>query len=164
MKKKKKQNIILGIIAAVVIVTVVGLFYSAEQTRIKGFNFGNNLQTIQEELKTLQTDFQTEMKILEEGDSTTGEFLRFADNHIEEMEELLSKYEELEPPEAFASSVELFKFSTLSQLESDLEMIKFIETGEDGAKIRSDALMRDAFEYELSALEKYNAAKAGLDP
>jgi len=164
LKKRKKQNIIFGVIGILIIISVIGVFYSAEQTRNKGFSFGNYLQGIQEELKKLQTDFQTEIKILEEGDSTTSEFLEFSEKHILNMEELVLKYDTLEPPEAFTSSVELFRLSTQSQLESDKEMIQWIKTGDEGAKIRSDSLLQDAFEYELSALEKYNAAKAGIDP
>lgn len=163
MKKRKKENIIFGIIGILVLVVVIGFFYSAEQTRNQGLSFGNNLQSIQEDLKQLQTDFHSEMRILDEGDSTLEEFLEFSENHILKMKELIFRYDSLEAPQAFVSSVELFRFSTQSQLESDIEMIQWIESGDEGAKIRSDALIKDAFEYELAALEKYNAAKAGID-
>ena len=155
---------ILGIIGIIVIILVVGIFYAAEQTRNKGFAFGNNLQSIQDDLKKLQTGFQAEMRILEEGDSTLDEFLEFSEKHVLEMQELVNRYDSLEPPEAFVSSLELFKFSTLSQMESDMELIQWIKTKDEGAKIRSDSLINDAFEYELAALEKYNAAKGGVDP
>ena len=164
MKKRKKENIIFGIIGIFVIIIVIGFFYSAEQTRNKGFSFGNNLQTIQEDLKKLQTNFQAEIRILEEGDSTSNEFLEFSEKHISKMEELVLRYDALESPEAFVSSVELVRLSTQSQLESDKEMILWITVGDEGAKIRSDSLIKDAFEYELAALEKYNAAKTGIDP
>jgi hypothetical protein len=164
LKKRKKQNAIFGIIGILVIVLVIGVFYSAEQTRNKGLFFGNNLQSIQEDLKKLQTDFQTEMRILEEGDISTSEFLEFSERHVLKMEKLVLRYDTLEPPKAFVSSVELFRFSTQSQLESDKEMIQWIKTGDEGAKIRSDSQLKDAFEYELAALQKYNAAKAGIDP
>ena len=159
MKKKKKENIIFGIIGILVIIIVIGFFYSAEQTRNKGFSFGNNLQSIQDVLKKSQTDFQTEMRILEEGDSTINEFLEFSENHILKMEEIILRYDSLEPPEAFVSSVELFRLSTQSQLESDKEMIQWLKTGDEGAKVRSDSLIQEAFEYELAALEKYNAGE-----
>ena len=138
--------------------------YSTEQNRLKGFSFGNNLQNIQDDLKKIQTNFQVELTVLEEEDSTLEEFLDFSEKHILKMEELILRYDELEPPEAFVSSVELFRLSSESQLESDKEMIQWVKTGDDGAKIRSDALIKDAFEYELAALEKYNAAKGGIDP
>ena len=164
MKKRKKQNVIFGLIGIIIIISVIGVFYNAEQTRNKGFAFGNNLQIIQEELKKLQTNFQTEKTILEERGGSLSEFLEFSEKHILKMEDLVLRYDTLEPPEAFVSSVELFRLSTQSQLESDKEMIQWIKTGEEGSKIRSDSLIKDAFEYELAALEEYNAAKGGINP
>lgn len=164
MKKRKKENIIFGIVGFLVIIIIIGFFYSAEQTRNKGFSFGNDLQNIQEDLKKLQTNLQVEMRILEEGDITLQDFSDFAKKHIASMKELVLRYDALDSPQAFTSSVELFRLSTQSQLESDEEMIQWILEGDEGAKIRSDALIKDAFEYELAALEKYNAAKSGIDP
>jgi len=139
-------------------------YYSVEQTRIKGFTFGNNLQKIQEDLKKIQTDFQSEITILEEGDISKDEFLGYSDMHISKMEELVSRYDTLDPPEAFSSSVELFKLSTQSQLESDKEIIRWIQSGDADAKIRSDSLMEESFGYEMAALAKFNAVKTGIDP
>jgi hypothetical protein len=163
LKKRRKENIIFGVIGIFLIIIVIGFFYSAEQTRNKGFAFGNNLQNIQDDLKKLKDDLRGEMRILEEGESTLDEFLEFSEKHVSKMEELVLRYDSLESPEAFKSSVELFKLSSQSQLESDKEMIIWISEEDDGAKIRSDSLIKDAFEYELAALEKYNAAKGGID-
>jgi len=162
--RKKRQNIILGIIAVIVIGLVIAYYYSAEQTRIKGFTFGNNLQRIQEDLKKIQTDFQSEITVWEDGDISKDEFLEYSDAHISKMEELVSRYDVLDPPEVFSSSVELFKLSTQSQLESDKEIIRWIQSGDMDAKIRSDSLMEESFGYEMAALAKFNAVKAGIDP
>ena len=164
MLRKKRQNIILGIIAVIVIGLVIAYYYSAEQTRIKGFTFGNNLQRIQEDLKKIQTDFQSEITVWEDGDISKDEFLEYSDAHISKMEELVSRYDVLDPPEVFSSSVELFKLSTQSQLESDKEIIRWIQSGDMDAKIRSDSLMEESFGYEMAALAKFNAIKAGIDP
>ena len=164
MSRKKRQNIILGIIAIVVIGLVIMYYYSADQTRIKGFTFGNNLQRIQEDLKKIQTDFQSEITIWEDGDISKDEFLEYSDAHISKMEELVSRYDALDPPEVFSSSVELFKLSTQSQLESDKEIIRWIQSGDIDAKIRSDSLMEESFGYEMAALAKFNDAKTGIDP
>ncbi len=74
MLRKKRKNIILGIIGAVLISLVIGYNYSAEQIKIKGFNFGNNLQVIQEDLKKIETDFQSEITIFQEGKTSLEEF------------------------------------------------------------------------------------------
>jgi len=164
LSRKQRQNIILGVFAIVIIGLVIAYFYSSEQTRIKGFTFGNNLQMIQEDLKKIQTDFQSEVTILEEGDISKDEFLEYSNTHISKMQELISRYDTLEPPETFSSSVELFKLSTESQLESDKEIIRWIQSGNADAKIRSDSLMEESFGYEMAALAKFNAAKAGIQP
>lgn len=164
MSKKKRKNTILGIIGITLIVLVIGYYYSADQTRIRGFNFGNYLQAIQEDLKKIETDFQSEITIFQEGDSSTEEFLEYSESHISKMEELILKYDDLEPPTAFASSVEFFKLSTQSQLEADKEIIQWIKNDDENAKIRSDSLIQEAFEFELAALAKFNAAKAGIQP
>ena len=164
MSKKKRKNIILGIIGLAFIILVIGYYYSAEQIRIKGFNFGNNLQVIQDDLKRIETDFQSEITIFQEGDSSIEEFLEYSDLHISKIEELILRYDDLEPPTAFHSSVEFFKLSTQSQLQGDKEIIQWIKNEDENAKIRSDSLIQEAFEYELAALAKFNAAKAGIEP
>ncbi len=70
MKKRKKQNITLAVIATVILVAVISYNYSADQTKIKGFNFGNELQRIQDEVKKLQNDFESKTIQWQEGDLT----------------------------------------------------------------------------------------------
>ena len=164
MSRKKRNNIILGIIGVILISLVIGYYYSAEQTRIKGFNFGNNLQVIQEDLKKTETDFESEITLFQEGETSLEEFLEYSNMHISKIEELILRYDNLEPPYAFTSSVDLFKLSSQSQLEADKETIQWIKNKDKGAKIRSDSLFQDAFEFELAALAKFNAAKAGVEP
>jgi hypothetical protein len=164
LKKKKRNSIILGIIIVVIIGLVVSFYYTAEQTRIKGFTFGNELQSIQEDLKKIQTDFESEVSMRQDGEISNDEFLEYSKTHVSKMEELISRYDTLEPPLTFTTSVELFKLSTQSQLEGDKETIQWVQTGDAGAKIRSDALIKEAFEYELEALAKFNAAKTGIQP
>ena len=164
MSRKKRKNIILGIIGTVLISLVIGYNYSAEQTRIKGFNFGSNLQVIQEDLKKIETDFQSEITLFQEGENSLEEFLEYSNMHISKIEELILRYDSLESPYAFTSSVDLFKLSSQSQLNADKETIQWIKNNDESAKVRSDSLFQDAFEFELAALAKFNAAKAGIEP
>ena len=64
------------------------------------------------------------------------------------LKKIISRYDNLTPPELFKSSVELFKISSETQLESDVEFIKWITTGDESAKIRSDTQIQEAYEYE----------------
>lgn len=164
MKRKQKQNIIIGIIGIIVVGITIAYFYSTDQARIKGFSFGNNLQSIQEDLKKLQTDFDSKVRIWKEGDMSADEFFEYSDKHITKMEKLIFRYDTLSPPDVFASSVELFKLSTQSQLESDKQFIEWLKTDDESSKIRSDALIQESFEYEMAALANFNEAKAGINP
>ncbi|MFQ5573565.1 MAG: hypothetical protein ACE5EJ_04885 [Nitrosopumilaceae archaeon] len=164
MKKKKIQNIAIAAIAAVIIGGIIGYNYYIDQITVKGFNFGNELQKIQDNVKKLQNDYSSKIVQWEEGDLTKEEVLEYSKYHVLEMERIIPRYGELVPPEPYVSSVELFKLSTESQLESDKEFIKWLETGDESHMIRSDSLIQESFQYELAALADYKAAQQGLKP
>jgi hypothetical protein len=162
LKKSKKQNIVLISVAVIIIGAIISYNYSAEQTRQKGFNFGNELQQIQENVKQAQIEFNSKITQWKEGDLNQQELIKFSDNHVKKLEEIITKYDILTPPKQFAPSVELFKLSTQSQLESDKEFIEGIKTEDESHYIRSDSLLQESFEYEMTALSEFNAAKIGL--
>ena len=105
MRKKQKQRIILGIISVSLIAATISYFYSADQVKIQGFAFGNNLKSIQDELKSLQIEFISKSTSLKELDITKVEFLEFADLHLKKIENIVVRYDELSPPPSFAVSV-----------------------------------------------------------
>ena len=60
MKKNKKQNITIAAIAIIIIGAIIAYNYSAEQTKQKGFQFGNELSQIQQDVADLQIKFYSE--------------------------------------------------------------------------------------------------------
>ena len=165
MKKSKKQNIIIVSIAIIIIITIGSIAsyrYSVDQTKQKGLQFGNELQQIQEEVKQLQTEFNSKVIQWKEGDLSQQELSEYSKTHVEKLQNVILKYDGLIPPKQFAPSVELFKLSTQTQLDSDKEFIEWIKTNDTSHKIRSDSLIQESFEYEMTALGEFNAAKAGL--
>ncbi len=162
MKKSKKQNIIIVAIAVIIIGVIAGYNYSVDQTKQKGLRFGNELQQIQEEVKQIQTGFNSKVTQWEEGDLSQQELEEYSIGHIEKLQNAILKYEDLIPPKQFESSVELFRLSTQAQLDSDKEFIEWIKTRDDSHNIRSDSLLQESFEYEMMALGEFNAAKSGL--
>ena len=162
MKKNKIQNIAIAGIAAVIIGSIIGYNYYIDQINVKGFNFGNELQQIQDVVTKLQNDFSSKIVQWKEGDLTKEELLEYSNNYISEMEKIIPRYGKLVPPEPYVTSVELFKLSTESQIESDREFIKWIETGDDSHMIRSESLIQEALQYELAALADYKDAQRGL--
>ncbi len=162
MKKNKIQNVTIVIIGIVLIGAIIAYNYSADQIKQKGFQFGNELAQIQDEVAKLQREFYSEKIKWDEGDITKEELLRFYEKHVDKFRNVVSKYDKLSTPELFESSVELFKISSETQLRSDIEYVKWITTGDEYAKIRSDAQIQEAYEYENLGLVEFQLAKAGI--
>ena len=155
----------IAVIAGILIIaSSIFIVYSNDQGTIRGKIFGEELQIIQEDLKKLTHTFDSKVSMFKEGSLDREEFLKLTKNHIGEMEELIIQYDNLSVPKSFVSSVKLFKLSSESQLESDKQMIEWVQTGDDTKRIRSDSLLQDSFEYEMSALAKYKLAQGQLNP
>jgi hypothetical protein len=156
-KGSKKRFTVL--IAIILIGITIFYFYSAEQGKIRGYNFGNDLQIIQEELKNEQLSFYSNVRMWEENSITKNEILKLSEIHIKNMNGIISKYDTLQIPDTFSGAVKIFKLSTESQLESDIHLINWIEFGDESEKIRSNEILQQSFEYELAGLTSYNNAK-----
>ena len=156
-KGSKKRFTVL--IAIILIGITIFYFYSAEQGKIRGYNFGNDLQIIQEELKNEQLNFYSNVRMWEENSITKNEILKLSEMHIKNMNGIISKYDTLQIPDTFSGAVKIFKLSTESQLESDEHLINWIEFGDESEKIRSNEILQQSFEYELAGLTSYNNAK-----
>ena len=146
-------------IGIILIGITIFYFYSAEQGKIRGYNFGNDLQIIQEELKNEQSSFYSNVRMWEENSITKSEILKLSETHIKNMNGIISKYDTLQIPDTFSGAVKIFKLSTESQLESDVHLINWIEFGDESEKIRSNEILQQSFEYELAGLTSYNSAK-----
>ena len=168
MKKKQKKSVKTVFSAIIIGVVIIGAsiyyFYSAEQAQIRGFNFGNDIQAIQDELKTEQSDFYSKVSMYNEESITKDQFLRFADNHVLKMKNIIAAYNDLQMPDVFSGSVKLFKLSTETQLESDQHRINWIKNDDQSEKIRADELLQASFEYEMAALALFEKAKSNPNP
>jgi len=162
LKKKKIQNIIIVTIAIFIIGSIIAYNYSVEQTKQKGLQFGIELDQIQKDVNQLQIKFYSEKNRWEEGDLSKEGLLEYYEKHLMEFKEIISRYDELTPPELFKSSVELLKLSSETQLESDSEFIEWIKSGDESAKIRSDTQIQEALEYEMLGLVEFYSAKIGV--
>jgi hypothetical protein len=162
LKKKKLQNILIGVIALSIIGAIVAYNYSADQARQRGFQFGVQLEQIQQDVKDMQSKFYSEKTSWEEGDISKEELLEFYDSHIEDFRKVISRYDALVPPKIFQSSVELLKMSSETQLLSDSDYIEWIKTGDESAKVRSDTYFQESVEYEMQGLVEFYSAKTGV--
>ena len=162
MKKKKIQNIVILSIAIVIISSIIAYNYSVDITKQKGLQFGNELSQIENELSDIQGQFYSEKTKWNEGDVSKEELIEFYKNHVNNFKEIILKYNKLTPPELFQNSVALLKISAETQLESDLQFIDWIKTGDESAKIRSDALIQESYEYQNLGLVEFQTAKMGI--
>jgi len=162
LKKKKIQNIIILAIIVLIIGSIIAYNYSVDQKKQKGLEFGNKLKQIQEDISQLQIQFYSEKTKWDEEDISKEELLEFYKVHLDKFKEIISRYDKLSPPELFQSSVDLFKISSETQLESDSQYIEWIKTGDELAKIRSDTQIQEAYEYENLGLVEFQLAKKGI--
>ena len=170
MKKEiKKHNSKKGTYIAIVIgIIIIGVaityFYSIEQAKIRGLSFGKNLELIQLDLKILQDQYESSLRVWKEGSITKDQILQVSNDHLQKFKELIPRYDTLVPPKTFVPSVNLFKLSTEKQLESDKMLVEWIKSGDNSSLTRSDSLLQESFEYEMAALSSYHHAKAGTQP
>jgi len=164
--KKKKQTTVYAAIAVGVIIIALSIFfvYSNDQAKERGKAFGKALEFIQDDLRKLTHSFDSKVSMFKQGDIDKEIFLEFAEKHEREMEKIILRYDNLQIPQTFVSSVELFKLSSETQLESDKHMMEWIMTGDETARIRSDSLLQQSFEYEMAALSKFKLAQGQTNP
>ena len=163
-KSSKKGLYFVIVIGVVIVGLVIAVSYHVDQAKISGQRFGTNLEQIQADLKSEVSGYESKLTIWKEGGSTKQDMLQISENHLAELEKILERYDKLTTPQAFVSSVELFKRSTQTQIESDKLIKEWIKTGDNSTKIRSDELLQQSFEYETSALDSFNMAKKGSTP
>ncbi len=164
LRKRQKRRIVLVLILGAILAGAIWYGYQADQQKIRGGAFGADIKGIQDDLVLLQDAFDSAERTYHEGGMTGQEFLEIAGGHFVQMEALIQRYDGLEPPESFAPSVELFRLSTESQLERDLQIALWIDTGDESHGVRADELHQESFSYELAALASYKGAQAGQKP
>ncbi len=162
MKKIKIQNITIAAVAIILVVAVIAYSYSADQTKQKGSQFGKELEQIQQDVAELQTRFYSEKTKHDEGDISKEELSEYYKKHVNRFEKIISRYDKLSIPESFVSAVALFKISSETQLASDIEYIRWISTGDESAKVRSDTQIQESYDYENLGLAVFQRAKAGV--
>jgi len=113
-------------IAVGVIIIGMSIFfvYSSDQAKERGKAFGKAVEFVQDDLRKLTHSFDSKVSMFKQGDISKGEFLEFTEKHEHEIGKIILRYNNLQIPQSFVSSVELFKLSAETQLESDHYMIE----------------------------------------
>ncbi|MDA0756591.1 MAG: hypothetical protein O3C04_05535 [Crenarchaeota archaeon] len=158
--KSKFPSIIIG---AVIIGIIVFYFYSAEQAKIRGFAFGNEIQSLQEEVQNEQERFISSIAKWNENTISDDEMIKIGEKHLDTFNELLNKYDQLQPPDTFSRSVKLLKLSLEYQIESHEHRLGWIKNGDKLELIRSQELTQLSFEAEQAGLKSFNDAKVEIE-
>ena len=165
MKKKRLPNPkrrlqISIVIGAIIVVIVIAISYNFDKAELKGQKFGDDLALIQSDLKNETQKFDYQLSLYEKNQLSRSDMLNITDKHIEKMQNFLIKYDNLNPPEPFVPSLQLFRLSTQTQLESDQLLREWVQTGDNVTRIKSDNLLQQSFQYEMNALQSFNSAKS----
>ena len=151
-------------VGVIIIGMSIFFVYSSEQAKTRGQAFGKAIEFLQEDLRKQTHMFDSKISMFKREDIGKDEFLESTKNHENDMKKIILRYDNLQIPQSFVSSVELFKLSAETQLESDHYMIEWVRTGEDAAHIRSDSLLQQSFDYEMAALSKFKLAQGQTNP
>ena len=163
-KKKKSSSKFLPILIVVILIGIsIYYFYSADQAKIRGFTFGNEIQMLQQEIHDEQSRFISSISKWEENAISDREMIRIGEEHIETFNKLLKEYDNLQPPDSFARSVKLFKLSLEYQIESHEHRLEWIKSGDELELVRFQELTQLSFEAEQAGLKSFNDAKAGIE-
>ena len=153
-------------IAVGVIIIGMSIFfvYSSDQAKERGKAFGKAIEFVQNDLRKQTHEFDSKVSMFKRGDISKGEFLEFAEKHEREMEKIILQYGNLLIPQPFVPAVKLFKLSAETQLESDKYMIEWVSTGDDTARVRSDQILHQSFQYEQAALYEFDLQQRKANP
>ncbi len=165
MRKKKTSGknhtipIAIGV-GITIVAIVIAINYYLDQTSISGQRFGDQLSQIQSDLKNETLSFDAQLTQYKNGQISKDQMLKITNYHILVMKNILPRYEQLKAPESFVPSLQLFKLSTETQIESDDILREWINTGDNATRAKSDQLLQQSFQYEMNALQSYENAKS----
>lgn len=146
-------------VAIVAIVILVN--YYLDQTTLSGQRFGDQLAQIQSDLKNETQSFDQNLTQYKNNQISKDQMLKITDDHILAVKNILPRYEDLKAPELFKPSLQLFKLSTETQIQSDETLRDWITTGDNATRAKSDQQLQQSFQYEMNALQSYETAKTG---
>jgi len=149
-----------------VIIIALSMFfvYSSDQAKERGKAFGKAIEFLQEDLRKTYHLFDSKVSMFKQGDINKDDFLKFAEKHEREMEKIILRYDNLQTPQLFIPSVELFKLSAETQFEADKYIIEWIRTNDDTAHVRSVSLYDQSLQYEQAALLEFNLVQSQTNP
>ena len=151
-------------VGVIIIALSMFMVYSSDQAKERGKAFGKAIEFVQDDLRKQTHSFDSKVSMFKQGNISKDEFLDFAENHQNEMEKIILRYDNLQTPKVFVPAVELFKLSAETQFEADKYVTEWIMTGDETAQIRSDSFYYQSLQYEQAALLEFNLVQSSTNP
>ena len=151
-------------VGVLIIALSVFFVYFNEQAKIRGEAFGKAIEFVQEDLRKTYHSFDSKVSMYNQGNITKDDFLKLAEKHEVEMEKIIARYSNLQPPQQFTPAVKLFKLSAETQFEADKYIIEWIRTEDETAYVRSVSLYDQSLQYEQAALLEFNLVQSQTNP
>ncbi len=157
-KDPKSKQFLVTVIAGAIIATVVGISYVLMTQATDKENYVRLIQIISDRSREFTQAYENSITEWNDGEISREEMLQITDNHLEHLNGLLAELRSMEPPEKFRLAHELSILSLNHELQSDMHMRNYIETGNDDEYDRSVEFLQKAFDYETQAFEEFSRA------
>ncbi len=157
-KDPKSQQFQVIVIGGAIIATVVGISFVLMTQATNNESYIKSIQTISDQSRASTQAYENSINEWYDGKITREEMLQITDNQLENLNALLTRLRDIEPPEKFQFAHELSILSLSHELQSDRHMRNYIETGNDDERDRSVEFFQKAFDYETQAFEEFSRA------
>lgn len=116
---------------------------------------GIKLANLQHALQNETLSFTKNLSLYERGSLSQEQISNIGENHITQLKNISSQFDNLNPSSDFINSVNLFKLSAQQETSSDEYLLDWIKTGNETSKEISDNFLQESFDSEASALRAY---------
>ena len=157
-KDAKSNRFLVIIIGGAIIAATIGISFMLVTQATNSDNYVRTIQSISDQSRALTHTYENSFAKWRAGEIGTEEMLRVTDIQLENLEGLVTKLKNTEPPEKFRLAHELSILSLNQELQSDMHIRNYIETGNDDEYQRSEELLQKALDYETQAFEEFSRA------
>jgi|GEM_PF-629385 len=157
-KDPKSKQLWVIVIGGAIIAVVLGISFVLMTQATNNENYVKSIQIISDQSRAFTQTYENSISEWHDGEISSEEMLQITDNHLENLDGLLAKLRNMEPPEKFRLAHELSILSLSHELQSDKHMRNYIETGSDDEYDRSVEFLQKAYDYETQAFEEFNRA------
>ncbi|RMF31248.1 MAG: hypothetical protein D6752_02550 [Candidatus Nitrosothermus koennekii] len=167
MRRRKKENkinvkLFLGLVPAIIAtVLLVNLVLSMQRGNEQ--EYMKEVEDVWQQASMLTKEYDSWFTKWKNGELTDAEMIDITKKNIDDMNLLIDRLNNTEPPERLKDAHEFSILSLKYERDSNEEIIKYIETKDEQHLEKSQDLFQNAFEYEGKAFTEFSKAGVGFD-